>query len=365
MTFLRRKNSVRILRNVALIVFVLLLSPLSAAGDELEKEIRLGEKAAKSIEEHWERVSDPVRTAHLNMLLSRFIPCMERPLPYEVRIVREKMINAFSLPGGIVYFTTGMLDFLRTDAEIAAILAHELVHADRRHAVIHTARASRISIAAVALMIATGGAAGPMLLTSLVQVAVTNSYSIDLEQEADKEGFRSLVEAGFPPSAMITVLEAMEYDQLRRPSVDMGVFMTHPEIKERIQYISETARQQKIPIRRKEALNQLLPTVVSDSKKIRLLIDDVEVWSMPLSAANERLLKEIAGKLQTFFQMETPPYEIQVLQKDGKKVLRVGPSVLASEPLPAETPSLDTFRTALVEALNRSKRKHPGMTSFL
>ena len=135
-------------------MFFLTALPLSASQDTMKKEIALGEKVAADVEKQWERVADPALSARLSMLLGRFIPHLSRPLPYEVRIVREKMVNAFSLPGGIVYFTTGMLEFLRTDAEVAAILAHELIHADRRHVIIQTARASKINLAALVLIIA-------------------------------------------------------------------------------------------------------------------------------------------------------------------------------------------------------------------
>ncbi len=350
----------KIARSCVALLFVLsFLSPASA--DALDKEINLGKKAAESIEEHWERVADPAKSARLNMILTRFIPYMERPLPYEVRIVREETINAFSLPGGIVYFTTGMLDFMRTDAEVAAILAHELVHADRRHVIIQTARASRISLAAVLLMVATGGAAGPMMLTSLLQAAVTNSYSIDLEREADEEGFRILVEAGFPPSALVTALEAMENDQLRRPHVDMGVFMTHPEMKERVQYILQMAKEQNIPIMRKDALHLLRTDVRDADGRLELTVDGASLWSVAGTETNRARLEEIKEKIDRFFQMETVPYEIEVIARDGKQGLRIGPSLVVAEPLPEGAEPLGTFRAALVDALNRAKEKHSGV----
>lgn len=335
---------------------LLFRSPLFA--DELAKEIALGKKVSAEIEQKWELVTDPAQTARLAMLLARLLPHTTRPLPYEVRIVRQNMINAFSLPGGIVYFTTGMLDFLRSDAEIAAILAHELVHADRRHVMIQTARSSKISLAALALMIASQGAAGPMILTSLAQVAVTNSYSKDLEREADKEGFRMLVAAGFPPAAMVTSLEAMIFDQLKRPYVDPGVFMTHPELSERVEYILRMAEVMKAPIERKRALHLLRPAVVESGNDIVLTVDGAEIWRTPRSEEGDALLRKAAGTIEGFLQMETPPYEIQVLDMNGTKSLRVGPALLAREPLPEGTPPLDKLRTSLVQALGAALDKH-------
>ena len=292
------------------------------------------------------------------MLLARLLPYTTRPLPYEVRIVREDMVNAFSLPGGVVYFTTGMLRFLRTDAEIAAILAHELVHADRRHVMIQAARASKISLAALALMVATQGAAGPMILTSLAQVAVTNSYSRDLEREADKEGFRMLIAAGFPPAAMVTSLEAMIYDQMKRPYVDPGVFMTHPELAERVEYILQMAREMDVPVQRKRALNLLRPAVVETDGALILTIDGVEVWRTPSGEKGSALLRRAAETIDSFFHMEIPPYEIQILDFNGQSALRIGPALVAREPLPEGTASLEEFRSALVRSLGTALDKH-------
>ncbi|GAB1426806.1 M48 family metalloprotease [Aminivibrio sp.] len=294
------------------------------------------------------------------MLLNRFLPLLSRPLPYEVKIIRDEMINAFSLPGGTIYFTTGIIDFLRTDGEIAAILAHELIHADKGHVMIQTARASKISLAGLLLLVASQGSVGPMILTNLAQIAVTNSYSKDLEREADREGFRILEGAGFPPAAMITALEAMAYDQLKHPYFDPGVFMTHPELSERIAYILEIARERGFPLHRKNALHLLRPSVEEEGERLVLRLDGNPVWSLPRGGENERLLKEISAKIEAHLQMETPPFEIQVLSLGGGKALRLGPALILSEPLPSGAEPLESFRNALVHSLGKARDTHPG-----
>jgi Zn-dependent protease with chaperone function len=345
-----------------LLILFLFCRPFAVQGaDELQKEIALGQKVSADVEKQWERVADPALCARLNMALNRMAPYLSRPLPYEVRVVREDMVNAFSLPGGIVYFTTGMLNFLRSDAEIAAILAHELIHADKRHVMIQAARSSKISLAALVLLIASHGSAGPMILTSLAQVAVTNSYSRDLEREADKEGLKILIRAGYPPSAMVTSLEAMIHDQLKRPYVDPGVFMTHPELTERVEYIVREARDAGFPIRRKKALNLLRSSIrENDDGTICLFIDETKIWSLPRKPDSEKLLAAAAEKIDEYLQMETPPYEIQVISVGGKNALRIGPSIVAREPLPEGSEPLDAMRSAIVASLGEARQKHQG-----
>ena len=86
-------------------------APNSSDIRALEKEIKLGKSVAEDIEKQWTRVLEPSQIAHAEMILQRLRPYLDRSLDYEVRVVEQKMVNAFSLPGGITYVTTGMLDF--------------------------------------------------------------------------------------------------------------------------------------------------------------------------------------------------------------------------------------------------------------
>ena len=347
-------------RYALLLPLFLLFAPASFGADDMSKEIALGKKAAAELEQRWELDSDPVLAARLDMILARLVPFTSRPLPYEVRVAREEEKNAFSLPGGIIYFTDGMLKFLRSDAEIAAIMAHELAHADRRHVIIQTARSSKISLAAIALMVASHGAAGPMILTSLLQVAVTNSYGMDLEREADREGFRMLESAGLPPAAMVTPLEAMIFDQMKRPYVDPGVFMTHPELAERVDNILRMAEEMKVPIERKRALHLLRPSTSETEETILLAVDGTEIWRARRSPAAEDVAKAASAAIEGFLQMETAPYDIQVIDLGGERALHIGPAIVMREPLPEGATPLETLRESLVAALGAARDKHQG-----
>lgn len=102
-SFAMKDNVTRkLFRPVCFLIFLvavsLLAGPLIAG--EMEKEIALGKKVAAEVEKRWESVKDPAQTARLGMILARLLPYTTRALPYEARIVRDDMINAFSLPGG-------------------------------------------------------------------------------------------------------------------------------------------------------------------------------------------------------------------------------------------------------------------------
>lgn len=329
------------------------------ASDDLAEEIALGRKVADQIEQNWERISDPIKIARLNMLLVRLIPNMERELPYEIRLIREESPNAFSLPGGIIFFTTGMLEFVHSDSEIAAILAHELIHADRRHVMIQLARNQKISLVALAVMIASKGQAIPTILANVAQVTMSNSYSRDLEREADIKGLDVLYAAEFPPSAMVTVMEGLSEEELKKPYVDPGIYRDHPEISDRISYLLDHIRQNNWPFERKVPLNVLRCNVEQTEDKVRLLIDDTLIIEGHPDQTAISVLNGIAEKLNQEMQLELAPYDIQVIEGDNARVLRIRNSIIIKEPLPTAFPGLQVIRDRIIEALLEAQSIHP------
>lgn len=345
-----------------------------AAEPNPQKEIRIGAKVAEQVEGRWERIVDPSVIARLSMISSRLVPFMNRELPYEIRCIREKSPNAFSLPGGIIYVTSGMLEFLHSDAEIAAVIAHELVHADRRHAMIQTARSQRLNVLTLGAIVLSGGSVAPIVLASLLQTAITNSYSIDLEREADSVALDVVAAAGYPPAAMVTVMEGLSEEQLKHPYVDPGVMMDHPETKERIAYLTKQIREKGLPLERKKALNALIPSISSENGYRVLSIDGAEVVRIPDSESSQRIIASMEEALDRSFQLELSPSEIQVVPIGGngsdgngektnrfgaRRVLRVGPSVVIGDPLPGNATSLDAIRSNLNGVLLRAQTRHP------
>lgn len=329
-------------------------------GKDDSKEIELGRKVAVQVEQKWERISDPAETARTDMLLQRLLPMLHRNLPYEVRLIREDSPNAFSLPGGIIFVTSGMLSFAHSDSEIAAILSHELIHAQNGHVMKQIARNQRISLVALAIMVASRGQAAPAILANVMQVAVSNSYSIDLEKEADIGGIEVLEGVGFPPAAMVTVMEGLAEEQLKHPYIDPGIYMDHPETSERVSYLLEYIRNKGWPLERKLALNVLKCKVLSDIDSNSLFIDDNIIIQGPPDGDTKNLLNGIASKLDRNLQLEMAPYDIQVIRlPDSYRALRVGNVILISEPLHKGLPELDVIRENLVKALLNAKNVHP------
>ncbi len=332
----------------------------SKASNTDTEEINLGKKVAIQVEQRWDRITDPARIARLNMLLRRLIPYLNRDLPYEIRLIREDSPNAFSLPGGIVFITTGMIDFTHSDSEIAAILAHELIHADRKHVMIQIARNQKISLVAIAVMVASKGQTLPFILANVAQITMANSYSRDLEKEADIEGLNLLAASDFPPSAMITVMEGLSEEQLKHPYVDPGIYLDHPEISERISYQISHIRHQGWPLERKWPLNVLRSRIISDKDHISFFIDSTEILRGSADMESESLFNEISLKLEKDLQLEMAPYDIQVIKiSEFQKALRVGNSIVLTESPGNGVLDLNSIRDKLIIALQSAQSIHP------
>jgi hypothetical protein len=334
---------------------------------ELRKERAVGRKITERIEKDAELLADPASLARLSMILDSLKPHLERKIPYEIRILRSDAPNAFCLPGGFIFFTTGMLELLHSDAEIAAVLAHEMIHVDQRHGMKMAAQANKLSLAALAVILASGGALAPAILAQVTQVALVSGYTIEFEKEADSKGLDVLIAAGYPPAAMVTVMEGFMHEEMKQPIRDYGIYMNHPESIDRVKSLSEKLKSLHIRLERKYPLHLLQTAVEEDGSRVKLLVDGAEVWGGAKSAPAAEAVRRAKEVLDRGFQMELAPYDLRLEAASpgsAAGVLRLKNSVLAQSPLPEGMTGLAAFRENLLAALARAQKKRPAAQYF-
>lgn len=139
---------------------------------------------------------------------------------YTFLVIDDNQINAFATPGGFVMITTGMLNFLQDEDELAAILGHEIGHVEMEHGMI-AVRQARSSSATQGLLsagasigLAQAGVDGAAAISGLTDAmldgvfdAVKNGYSADIEGESDTRGMAISAQLGYDPYAMLDILE--------------------------------------------------------------------------------------------------------------------------------------------------------------
>lgn len=199
-------------------------------------DTKLGDDAsAKTEKDLGGLLNDPKITAYVSAVGKKVAANSKLPtLPYSFHVINNKVINAFALPGGRVYVTKGLLDTLSTEAQLAAVLGHEISHAAARHGVQQTVAALGLNTISLALADnklayqAMVGLAGPYAMAQ---------YSQSQESEADILGLNAAVKSGYNPFGAVEVMQIL---QAKGGKQDVDWFASHPLTATRIAELKGT-----------------------------------------------------------------------------------------------------------------------------
>jgi predicted Zn-dependent protease len=209
-----------------------------------DKEVELGRKIARRVEEELPAVADEPLQQNVKAIGERIVAaCDRRDLVYSFVVVEDEDVNAFSLPGGYVFINNGLIQKISSDDELAGVIAHEVAHIAARHAVKRYESSLGLQIAQLATLAARqGGAArGMSIATQAAQLA----YARQDELDADRLAVKYLNAAGFDPKAMLTFLEKLHELDLDKPRyLPRGVVrphyaLSHPYVPERLRAVKE------------------------------------------------------------------------------------------------------------------------------
>jgi predicted Zn-dependent protease len=208
-----------------------------------EKERSLGQDAAREIDTQARVVTGPVAD-WVQAVGARLAAVSDKQFEYSFKVIDSKEINAFALPGGHIYVFTGIRKVAQTEDELAAILAHEITHAEQRHYAKQYGKASKRGALLSVLTLAVGMPNIAQQAIGLLDFAMTQKYSRTHETEADLLGMQRMQRAGFNPAAMVTLLERLAKEDKDGGTID-NWFGDHPDSGRRI----ERARNQLTQLR--------------------------------------------------------------------------------------------------------------------
>lgn len=167
-------------------------------------------------------------------------------MPYNFHVVNATYVNAYAFPGGTIACTRGILLSLENEAELAALLGHELGHVNARHTAQQMSK-GMLGQAVVGGLSAVAGAAGSGyggLASQLGQIgagALLASYSRDNERQADALGMEYIVKSGYSPDGMVGLMDMLNSLGKHKPSAMELMFSTHPMSAERYQSVVQSA----------------------------------------------------------------------------------------------------------------------------
>lgn len=190
-----------------------------------KEEIQLGRQINQQLIGEFQLYNNPRVNGYVDRIGQRLAQNSTRPdIPYTFQVVKDDSINAFATAGGYVYVTTGLLQAAENEAQLAAVLAHEIAHIASRHLV------EQMRETAVARGLTTAAGIDDSTAVQLgVELALRRPHSRSDEFEADAKGVETLGRAGYAQVAMINFLE-----KLRNQRSTPTFLSTHPATSDRI-----------------------------------------------------------------------------------------------------------------------------------
>ncbi|GLS27664.1 M48 family metalloprotease [Marinibactrum halimedae] len=259
------------------------------------REIKLGKKLHEEMMEKIPTYDDEELSQYINSIGQKLAAAGDRPdITYHFTIIDSPDINAFALPGGYVYINRGLIAYLDNEAQLAAVLGHEIAHITARHSVRQESARLGRDVGAVMTGILTGSSTVASAAAQWTDSAIAG-YGREMELEADSFGAKYLRAAGYDPNAMIEVIGVLKdherfskqqaRDAGKKPRSYHGVFSTHPRNDKRLQEAIAEAH---------KILNGDKETAPSTSKNEALFREKTEglVWGQNFDRAQKQAEKK-------------------------------------------------------------------------
>ena len=207
-----------------------------------QQDVEVGQQVAPDAERQLRMLNNSRVDDYVNTLGRRLAAnAPGEKFPYRFKVVNDRGINAFALPGGPIYLNRGVMEAADNESQVASVLAHEISHVALRHG---TNQASKASAAQVPLAILGGMIGSNSTKSVLAQLganfavnSILLKYSRTAESQADLMGAQILFDSGYDPRAMAQFFEKLEAQQ--RGSGQVEFFSNHPSPDHRIERVNQ------------------------------------------------------------------------------------------------------------------------------
>lgn len=201
----------------------------------IETDIKIGKSYATQLEASMKMVTDPVVNEYVNRVGQNLVRNSDAKVPFTIKVVDADDVNAMALPGGFFYVNSGLILAADDEAELAAVMAHEIAHVARRHATRGQTRADIANIMTIPLIFVGGGIGYAAREAAGIGLPLTFlKFSRGFEAEADYFGVQYMYKAGYDPNAFVTIFEKLQALDKKKPGTLSKAFETHPQTPDRI-----------------------------------------------------------------------------------------------------------------------------------
>ena len=244
-------------------------SPLTA--DEEEQMIwRRAQKELDAINDSGMLYQDVEIENYLNRIAAKLHANSISPgFSFQIKVIKDPSLNAFASPNGVIYIHTGILARMDNEAQLAALLAHEIVHCTHRHS-LRTLRsikdrtqANNARVRELAQLLGTTGS-----------ITSTSGYTRELETEADRVGLDLAVKANYDPREILNLFELLKQEIELEGIEEPYFFGTHPNVRQRIEnvnnWLSEKYRGKITGIKNTDVFQSKISRLVLDNARLDL-----------------------------------------------------------------------------------------------
>lgn len=365
--------------------------PTAAAGTQPEDpEVKIGRENAAANDKQVKLVKDPAILARVNRIgqeIAAVANTVEIPawygnstikhFNYTFKVIDDKDVQAFSLPGGFIYVYKGLLDFCHSDDELAGVLGHEITHAAHHHLMKLMHEQNKIQNILLPLLgaaaIASHGNVGGNLMqafmaSNLYMVAKLNTYTVEAEKDADHGSILYLSHTHYNPVGLYTFMMREAQSERDHSYGDLGIYQTHPAGPERVAAAKQLLDELHIAILPTQVDPTLRASVVAVQGDPNLVeIQDRGVPVCRIASGDGKTAAErgrrIAERLDALFDTQLQPFEVH-LTPDKSRVTVRGYTVLTVADATAQNKSLTDMVhdvAMAVELINQKTQVYDGL----
>ncbi len=202
----------------------------------LEQEIEIADFFNKQIFREFDSVNVELTDSVMNVIFERLSKGMDTvSYDYDIYVLESDQVNAFTAFNGQLFIFTGLIEQTESAEELAAVLAHELAHAENRHVIKNLVR--EIGLNSLILIISGGD---PVVMQEITKMVVSSGFSRNMEREADEFAIQYLKGAQINPNRLTQFFLKLKQKNREIPE-SLEWISSHPALKERIQFVTENA----------------------------------------------------------------------------------------------------------------------------
>ena len=307
------------------------------------KELEMGRTYHPQIIEQYGRYEDEALQRYVQDVGQRLAAVSHRDdLVYRFTVLDSPVINAFALPGGYIYITRGMMAYLNSEAELAAVLGHEIGHVTARHGVRQqsAAQAASLGYTLGAILLPGLRTAGAQDLFNVFGGALLSGYGREHELESDRLGAEYLARSGYPSEAMIEVIGVLKDQatfaeaEAKKQGQDYqgyhGLFASHPDNDTRLQEVVKAADKYKTTVREDEGTERYLQRIDG------MVFGDSESQGIRSGRNFYHSEMQFALSFPQNWHIQNNPTSLRATAPQGAAIIEMGASDLNRKQTPAE-----------------------------